>query len=231
MPEHSGDYTIKVSREMMGVFRYVEQVKRARIKDLAETLRKVAGACFLFSCVRGVVSPLVEVYKTSPPNWKNLLLMIGSFDSFAITYLALKASEPMFQLSVLATETDCDMMGSIKKEEEHLLALAVELVKLFRSLRNVTLFTALVQFVQVMHALIQLRDPTFSCNVSRIFGSWSAVHQPTSTEEPEIEAMTRGWESMSVVVKCQRLSSLRIQRSRPVGYIVLLEHNSLSERL
>lgn len=156
----------------MGVFRYVEQVKRARIKDLAETLRKVAGACFLFSCVRGVVSPLVEVYKTSPPNWKNLLLMIGSFDSFAITYLALKASEPMFQLSVLATETDCDMMGSIKKEEEHLLALAVELVKLFRSLRNVTLFTALVQFVQVMHALIQLRDPTFSCNVSRIFGSW-----------------------------------------------------------
>ncbi|KAL2649631.1 hypothetical protein R1flu_017759 [Riccia fluitans] len=169
MVEPSRDYTIRVSKELMGVFRYVEKVKRARTRDLAETLRKVSQACFLLSCVRGVLAPLVRVYKTSPPNWKNLLYMIGTFDAFAVSYLAMRAAEPLYQLSALTTETDCDMIKSINKEEEHMLVLAIELVKLFRRMRNVALFIALTQLVQV---IIQIQDPAFRLNIANILRSW-----------------------------------------------------------
>jgi hypothetical protein len=75
---------------LMGVFRYVEKVKRARIKELATTLKQTAAACLFFSFVRGILGPIVEVFQTNPPSWGRLILMLSAFDSFAITYLALK---------------------------------------------------------------------------------------------------------------------------------------------
>ncbi|CAM6097123.1 unnamed protein product [Calypogeia fissa] len=170
-PDQSG-YTIKVSRELMGVFRYVEKVKRARIKDLADTLKQTAGACMFFSCVRGILGPLVEVFQTNPPSWGRLILMLSAVDSFAITYLALKAAEPLEKLSMLASESEKDIMGSIEKEEEHMLALAVELVKLFKRLRNITVITAVAQFASLLHTLLQLNNPKFVAHATKIVSAW-----------------------------------------------------------
>lgn len=169
-------YVIKVSKELMSVFQYVEKVKRARLRELSDTLRQVAYACLFFSCVKGIVTPLVEVFKTHPPSWGKLIMGLGAFDTFAITYLALKASKPLERLSTLATECESttNMMGSIEKEEEHMLALAVDLVRLFRRLRNLALCTAVTQFAHILHAILQLQKsyPNFAINLIKFVKSW-----------------------------------------------------------
>ncbi|KAL3684183.1 hypothetical protein R1sor_002205 [Riccia sorocarpa] len=158
-PIEQPEYEIKVSKEMMGVFQYVEKVKRARLRELSVTLRQVAGACLVFSFIKGFVTPIVEVFRTDPPNWGKLILFLGAFDAFAISYLAIKAREPLDKLAALATEfSDEDqMMGSIEKEEELMLALALEFLGLFGRLRYLTLVTAVGQLAHIMVALLQMR--------------------------------------------------------------------------
>ncbi|KAG6545660.1 hypothetical protein Mapa_012845 [Marchantia paleacea] len=178
-PLDQSGYEIKVSKEMMGVFQYVEKVKRARLRELSGTLRQVAGACLVFSFVKGFVTPLVEVFKTDPPSWGKLIMFIGAFDAFAVSYMAIKAREPLDKLSALATECadENDMMGSIEKEEELMLSLAMELVGLFGRLRYLTLCTAVAQLAHIIHALLQVRGiqsnlPIYFSNfVSSWFGT------------------------------------------------------------
>ncbi|CAM6085576.1 unnamed protein product [Calypogeia fissa] len=169
-------YVIKVSKEFMTVFQYVEKVKRARLKELSETLRQVAYACLFFSCMKGVVTPLVEVFKTEPPSWGKLIMVLGAFDAFAITYLALKASQPLEKLSSLATEceNETNMMRSIEKEEEYMLALALDLVRLFRRLRNLALATAVTQFAHILHSMLQLKKsyPKFALHIIKVVNTW-----------------------------------------------------------
>jgi hypothetical protein len=125
-----------------------------------------------FTCVRGIVGPLVEVFGTSPPSWSKLLLMLVSFDSFAICYLAMKAAEPMVQLASMATESQPDIMGGIEREEEMMLTLATELIKLFRRLRNIAISVAVSQFAQIIFTAMKLKDPDFVANCSKIVGTW-----------------------------------------------------------
>ncbi|BBN18803.1 hypothetical protein Mp_8g05630 [Marchantia polymorpha subsp. ruderalis] len=164
---------------MMGVFQYVEKVKRARLRELSGTLRQVAAACMVFSFVKGFVTPLVEVFKTDPPSWGKLILFIGAFDAFAVSYMAIKAREPLDKLSALATEfaDETEMMGNIEKEEELMLSLAMELVGLFGRLRYLALCTAVAQLAHIIHALLQVRGiqsnlPLYFSNfVSSWFGT------------------------------------------------------------
>jgi hypothetical protein len=167
---------MKVSKELMSVFQYVERVKRAQLRELAETLRQVAYACLFFSCVKGVVAPIVEVFKTSPPRWGKLSSILAAFDGFAITYLALKATHPLLRMSSLATECESadDIMGSIEKEEEHMLQLALDLVRLFRRLRNLALVTAVTQFAHIIHSMLQLKKsyPNLAFILIKFVKSW-----------------------------------------------------------
>jgi hypothetical protein len=86
--------------------------------------------------------------------------------------LQMQASEPLEQLSMLATESAQDIMGSIEKEEEHMLALAVELVKLFKRLRNIAVATAFAQFASLVHSFLQLNNPKLVTNAGKILSAW-----------------------------------------------------------
>lgn len=67
-------------------------------------LGQVAAMAMVLTCIKGVLSPMVEVFKTTPPTWSKLLLMLVLLDSVAICYLTIKSVEPLEQLVALATE-------------------------------------------------------------------------------------------------------------------------------
>ncbi|XP_024379061.1 uncharacterized protein [Physcomitrium patens] len=165
-------YVIKVSKELMGLFCYIEKRKRILIKELAHTLKQVAAVAFVLTCVRGVFSPLVEVFRTSPPTWSKLLLMLVSFDSVAICYLAIKSAEPLDQLGALATENRPDIMEGIEKEEEMVIKFATEFIRLFKRLRNIAISITVSQLAQLVFTVLRLKDPQFVHNCLRIVQTW-----------------------------------------------------------
>ncbi|CAK9224495.1 unnamed protein product [Sphagnum troendelagicum] len=128
---------------------------------------QVASAYLLLTCVRGFVVPLVEMFKTTPPSWSKVVLMLVSLDSYAIYYLAVKASEPLVQLTHLAAKNETELM----EEEIMLLNLTTQLVKLFRRLRNIAISTAVTNCAQIVDSTLHLNDPTFVATCSKFAGT------------------------------------------------------------
>ena len=133
---------------------------------------QVAAVALALTCVRGILGPLLEVFKTQPPNFSKLVLMLVSFDSFAISYLAVKASEPLEQLANLTTENRSDIMEGVEKEEEMMLNLATEFIRLFKRMRNIAISITVSQTAQLIYAACKLKDPNFVTNCSKIVGTW-----------------------------------------------------------
>ncbi len=128
---------------------------------------QVASAYLLLTCVRGFLVPLVEIFKTTPPSWSKVVLMLVSLDSYAIYYLAVKASEPLVQLTDLAAKNEAELM----EEEIMLLNLTTQLVKLFRRLRNIAISTAVTNCAQIVDSTLQLNDPSFVATCSKFAGT------------------------------------------------------------
>ncbi|KAG0571633.1 hypothetical protein KC19_VG029200 [Ceratodon purpureus] len=165
-------YVIKVSKELMGLFCYIEKRKRTMIKELADTLRQIAAVSLAITCVRGIFSPLVEVFRTTPPTWSKLLLMLVSFDSIAICYLAIKSAEPLEKLATITTENRRDIMESVEKEEEMILKIAVEFIRLFKRLRNIAVSITVSQTAQLIFTVLRMKDPNFVGNCLRVVQIW-----------------------------------------------------------
>ncbi|KAG0615624.1 hypothetical protein M758_5G056900 [Ceratodon purpureus] len=161
-------YFIRVSRELMGLFCYIEKRKRSMIRELAQTLRQIAAVAVVLTCVRGILAPLVEVFKTTPPTWSKLLLMLVSIDSIAICYFTMKSVEPLEQLANLATENRPNIMEGVEKEEEMILHFAMEFIRLFKRLRNIAISITVSQMVQLIFTVLKLKDPDIIAKCSRI---------------------------------------------------------------
>jgi hypothetical protein len=135
-------------------------------------LGQVATVAMVLTCVKGVLSPMVEVFKTTPPTWSKLLLMLVSLDSVTICYLTIKSVEPLEQLAALATENQPDIMEGVEKEEEMILHIAMEFIQLFKQLHNIAISITVSQMAQLMFTVLKLKDPDFLANCSRIVQMW-----------------------------------------------------------
>lgn len=133
---------------------------------------QVAVVALVLTCVRGVFAPLVEVFKTSPPSWSKLLLMLVSLDSVAISYLTIKSAEPLEQLAALATENRQNIMEGVEKEEEMILKIAIEFIRLFKRLRNIAITLTVSQTAQLFLTVLKLKDPDFVGNVVKVVQTW-----------------------------------------------------------
>jgi hypothetical protein len=133
---------------------------------------QIAAVSVAITCVRGIFAPLVEVFKTSPPTWSKLLLMLVSFDSIAICYLAIKSAEPLEQLATITTENRQDIMESVEKEEEMILKIAIEFIRLFKRLRNIAITITVSQTAQLIFTVLRMKDPDFVGNCLRVVQTW-----------------------------------------------------------
>lgn len=133
---------------------------------------QIAAVSVVITCVRGIFAPLVEVFKTSPPSWSKLLLMLVSFDSIAVCYLTIKSAEPLEQLAAITTENRRDIMESIEKEEEMILKIAIEFIRLFKRLRNIAISITVSQTAQLIFTVLKLKDPNFVVNCLRVVQTW-----------------------------------------------------------
>eukprot|EP00850_Spirogloea_muscicola_P019728 SM000197S05471 [mRNA] locus=s197:95362:97066:- [translate_table: standard] len=171
---HHG-YTMRVSSELLGLFRFVERLKRARVKEVADALLQVAMSCAFFAAMRGVVGPFIEVFKSQPPDWSKLLMMLSAVDYIAIAYLAFQARKPMLDIVKLAIEPQEDALTALEKQEEIMIVMAGELVRLFKRMRNIALISAIAQVTQLAVSSLQGVDPDLAAKValaSEIMKAW-----------------------------------------------------------
>eukprot|EP00850_Spirogloea_muscicola_P014404 SM000103S09496 [mRNA] locus=s103:374208:375905:+ [translate_table: standard] len=172
-------YTVRVSSELLGLFRFVERLKRARVKEVADALYQVAMSCALFAAMRGVVGPLIQVFRSQPPDWSKLFMMLSAVDYIAIAYLAYQARKPMLDIVQLAIEPQvrCSRRCSkrLEKLEEIMIVMAGELVRLFKRMRNIALISAIAQVTQLAVSSLQGVDPDLAAKValaSEIMKAW-----------------------------------------------------------
>eukprot|EP00271_Cylindrocystis_brebissonii_P006915 TRINITY_DN19848_c2_g1_i1.p1 TRINITY_DN19848_c2_g1~~TRINITY_DN19848_c2_g1_i1.p1 ORF type:complete len:316 (+),score=71.29 TRINITY_DN19848_c2_g1_i1:239-1186(+) len=150
--------TLHLGGELLGVFKYVEKLKRAKVQELADRLGQLALACAVLTLVRGVAVPLAEVYKTTPPKWVKLLLAVTAIDSAAVALLALRARRPLQQMAGVLLESESDAMTALERQEEVMVGVATGLSGLVAKLRNVAILLAFSQLTQLLYTVWHLFD-------------------------------------------------------------------------